>query len=314
MISNLVYMIHGLILAGSVLYMEAKLLDGNRKSDTNYQLPEQAFSIGYAFAWALIFEGSFSLVYHLCPSKLTFQFDTAFMFVIAGLIVISLYNGIEMKKYSADGKEWKRPVGAANFFLYFLVPLFFFNYLGTLRHSETGLATLIEICFFIVLTIWWLSISIWAGWKLGVVCSIEYFQEEPCKIFWFGLGVIAPVVCFFCWKSNLSKVFLFACIAESVIANFGTGFCRGLKLRCEYSRRSFCQVLYVMVMTVVWGLALHYFLRKQTTAKEETPEKSRNLNHDCALLGFFDYHDLWHILSSHGLLMLVYFVMFMSSK
>ena len=32
------------------------------------------FTIGYAFGWALTFEGFFSALYHLCPSKLTFQF------------------------------------------------------------------------------------------------------------------------------------------------------------------------------------------------------------------------------------------------
>ncbi len=53
-----------------------------------------SYSIGYAFAWALLFEGLFSLLYHLCPSRYTFQFDSAFMFVIAGLTVLLVYNGI----------------------------------------------------------------------------------------------------------------------------------------------------------------------------------------------------------------------------
>ena len=35
-----------------------------------------SYSIGYAFAWALLFEGLFSLLYHLCPSRYTFQFVT----------------------------------------------------------------------------------------------------------------------------------------------------------------------------------------------------------------------------------------------
>ncbi len=356
MISNLVYMIHGLILAGSVFYMEVKRLHEIRKSDTRQLPPKQAFSIGYAFAWALIFEGFFSLVYHLCPSKLTFQFDTAFMFVIAGFTVILLYNGIEMKECSGDGNAAKSPVGAGNFFLYSLVPLYIFNYLGTLRHSETGLPLLLETIFFSVLACWWVIITFWTGSKLGVVCSIEYFKEEPCKIFLFVLGVVAPVICFFASISNLPQAFLFACIAESVIASLGTGFCRDIKLkcsclgtcccrditfrcscmntgfyrgikfrcsckdtdssqgrRCKCSCLSFFQFLYVVLMGVLWGLALYYFLGKQVTDKVETPEKSRNLNHECTWLGFFDYHDIWHFLSSHGLLMMVYFVMFMSS-
>ncbi len=352
MISNLVYVIHGLILAGSVLYMKLRL---QKKRKRKYLPQNQAFSIGYAFAWALIFEGGFSLVYHLCPSKLTFQFDTAFMFVIAGLTVILLYNGIEMKECSGDAA--KSPVGAGKFFLYFLVPLFVFNYLGTLRHSETGLPTPLKYVFFIVLAIWWLIISIVAGCKLGVVFSKEYFKGEPCKILWIFLGVFAPVICFIGSMNNLPQAFLFACIAESVIASLGTGFCQGIKFecstlgtcfcrditfecscmdtgfyrglkfscsckgtdssqgrKCKCSCLSFFQILYVLLMVSIWSLALYFFLLKQTTDKVRTPETSRNLNHDCVLLEFFDYHDIWHFLSSHGLLMMVYFVMFLSSE
>ena len=48
MISNLAYMIHGLILAISVTYMEAKLYSRFRNS--NDLPPKHAFSMGYAFA------------------------------------------------------------------------------------------------------------------------------------------------------------------------------------------------------------------------------------------------------------------------
>ena len=72
------------------------------------------FSIGYALACGLIFEGCFSMLYHFYPTKLTFQFDTAFMFVISGMIVLSLYNGISFKE-CVVGKRCKKPVQANNF-------------------------------------------------------------------------------------------------------------------------------------------------------------------------------------------------------
>ena len=80
------------------------------------------FSIGYSFAWALIFEGCFSMLYQFCPIKLTFQFDSAFMFVISGLIVLSLYNGTSFKECTFHG-EVQLPVHSNNFFLFFIVPL-----------------------------------------------------------------------------------------------------------------------------------------------------------------------------------------------
>ena len=199
MISNLAYMIHGLILACSVWVMEAELLvwchrlarckrsplpEGQDKLPkhciecpcidahlTNMSVPssepanEEAdilldaeaykrkytFSIGYSLAWALIFEGCFSTVYHFCPTQLTFQFDSAFMFVISGLIVISLYNGTSFKECTVNG-EVQLPVHSNNFFLFFIVPLYIFNYFGSLYFSEeiilsSGMKFFFKICF-----------------------------------------------------------------------------------------------------------------------------------------------------------------------
>ena len=305
MISNLAYMIHGLILAISVMYMEAKLF--SRQTDP----PKHAFSMGYAFAWALFFEGCFSLVYHLCPSKLTFQFDTGFMFVIAGLIVVLLYNGIEMKENSGE----RGFVDAANFFLYFLVPLYIFNYFGTLSHSQTELVN--APAFFTFVVIWWIFITFWTGWKLfpDFSCSISYIEENPCKFFFVVVGFVLPFISCGYFSSNIPIAFLFTCILEGIIAIIGTLWCNRKKIKWAKSKCAICfQVAYIALMAILWCVAGRIFFKKATTDKTFTPEKSRDYNQDCIILNFFDYHDLWHILSSHALLMSAYFVMFASHK
>ena len=312
MISNLTYMIHGLILAISVMYMEAKLFSRYRNS--NDLPPQYAFSMGYAFAWALFFEGCFSLVYHLCPSELTFQFDTGFMFVIAGLIVVLLYNGIEMKENSGE----RGLVDAANFFLYFLVPLYIFNYFGTLSHSETGLVN--TAVFLIFAAIWWIFITFWTGWKLfpDFRCSITYIKENPCKCFWFFLGFVLPLILHGVFKSNIPDAFLYTCIAESMVVITGNASYNWEKIKRAICAESKCRVIiqgaYILSMTILWGFAVWFFDKKATTDKSLTPEKSRDYNQECKILNFFDAHDLWHILSSHALLMSAYVVMFMSHK
>ena len=312
MISNLAYMIHGLILAISVMYMEAKLFSRYRNS--NDLPPQYAFSMGYAFAWALFFEGCFSLVYHLCPTKLTFQFDTGFMFVIAGLIVVLLYNGIEMKENSGE----RGLVDAANFFLYFLVPLYIFNYFGTLSHSETGLVN--TAVFLIFAAIWWIFITFWTGWKLfpDFRCSITYIKENPCKCFWFFLGFVLPLILHGVFKSNIPDAFLYTCIAESMVVITGNASYNWEKIKRAICAESKCRVIiqgaYILSMTILWGFAVWFFDKKATTDKSLTPEKSRDYNQECKILNFFDAHDLWHILSSHALLMSAYVVMFMSHK
>ena len=312
MISNLTYMIHGLILAISVMYMEAKLFSRYRNS--NDLPPQYAFSMGYAFAWALFFEGCFSLVYHLCPSELTFQFDTGFMFVIAGLIVVLLYNGIEMKENSGE----RGFVDAANFFLYFLVPLYIFNYFGTLSHSETELVN--APAFFTFVVIWWIFITFWTGWKLfpDFSCSRSYIKENLCKCIWFCVSFVLPFIV--CWvsSSNIPQGFLIICILEGAIAIIGNALCNWKKIKwakCEESACNVCiQVAYIVLMVILWCVAGWIFAKKATTDKTLSPKKSRDYNQECIILNFFDAHDLWHILSSHALLMSAYVVMFMSHK
>ena len=312
MISNLAYMIHGLILAISVMYMEAKLFSRYRNS--NDLPPQYAFSMGYAFAWALFFEGCFSLVYHLCPTKLTFQFDTGFMFVIAGLIVVLLYNGIEMKENSGE----RGFVDAANFFLYFLVPLYIFNYFGTLSHSETELVN--APAFFTFVVIWWIFITFWTGWKLfpDFSCSRSYIKENLCKCICFFVSFVLPFIV--CWvsSSNIPQAFLIICILEGAIAIIGNALCNWKKIKwakCEESACNVCiQVAYIVLMVILWCVAGWIFAKKATTDKTLSPKKSRDYNQECIILNFFDAHDLWHILSSHALLMSAYVVMFMSHK
>ena len=297
-----------------------------------------SFSIGYALAWALCFQGMFSALYHFCPSRFTFQFDTAFMFVIAGLSVILLYNGIERQPCTTEVKAKSR-VEAANLFLFFLVPLLIFNYFGTMYHSEAGLDKKFHFLFFFFLIVWFLIIATWAGYKLYAVCSKLFCKscESHCKcckcctccctkrfvltLFCLSGFVVTPLVLIVLWSQKIlefTDAILWFCIAESVVASGGS-FCVGLK--CESSCPSNCQdcveelkarpvgskvvskVLYTCTILTLNGLALWIFFAKETTDKSKSPEKSRDLNQECIFLAFFDWHDVWHIFSSFGLFM-----------
>ena len=283
-----------------------------------------SFSIGYALAWALCFQGMFSALYHFCPSRFTFQFDTAFMFVIAGLSVILLYNGIERQPCTTE-VEAKSRVEAANLFLFFLVPLLIFNYFGTMYHSEAGLIKIFQIFFFFFLILWFLIIALWAGCKLHAVCSkcctCCCTKRFVLTLFCLSGFVVTPLVLIVLWSLKIlefTDAILWFCIAESVVASGGS-FCVGLK--CESSCPSDCQdcveelkarpvgskvvskVLYTCTILTLNGLALWIFFAKETTDKSKSPEKSRDLNQECIFLDFFDWHDVWHIFSSFGLFM-----------
>ena len=368
MISNLAYMIHGLILAFSVWVMEAGLLawchrlachkrSRSRLPEGQDELPNHcvkcpcidahlanmsvphfqpangdeavllnaeaykrkySFSIGYSFAWALIFEGCFSMLYHFCPMKLTFQFDSAFMFVISGLIVVSLYNGTSFKECTVHGKA-QPPVHSNNFFLFFIVPLYIFNYFGSLYFSdESNLSVGMKIAFITCLVVYALTIFYWTGKKLFL--NVSNFRD--CVVltkivsFIVSLSFVA-IFLTVVYKRNFPNIFLFGCIFTSLLAICG-------KVIVEFWRSDlsqwtvrkfafhFLKGSYVLVTLGIMGTAVWIFLAKATTNKEETPSESRVLNRDCAWLGFFDDHDLWHILSSFSLLMGSYLVLYIS--
>ncbi|CAF3966645.1 unnamed protein product [Rotaria sordida] len=56
-----------------------------------YGIP-QHFGLFYAMGIGLFMEGLMSGCYHICPSKQNFQFDTSFMFIVAVLNIIKIYQ------------------------------------------------------------------------------------------------------------------------------------------------------------------------------------------------------------------------------
>ena len=317
MISNLTYIVHGLILVVWVLILETKVnlrcKSGRAAGEAAAVKDRYCFSIGYAFSWGLVFEGLFSTLYHFCPSRFTFQFDSAFMFIIAGLTVVLLYNGIEQNCCPSSGNA-KQPDGASNFFLFFIVPLFIFNYFCVLFNSDS-LNKVMQGFFFAFLIIWWLVMFFWALLNLdirGKICS------HKCNVgfFLFG-GLLVPWGIFMCYLfSDLAQVFLFACIACSVVAILAKA--RPWKKRaCKSARpktKDILQGIFILFTLIILVAALVVFKALPTTNKTSSPENSRDQNKECAILGFFDWHDLWHILSSYALLMGAFVIMFISSK
>ena len=353
MSSNFAYILHAFILALSVWYMESELLARCKKirqtqpppvaenaecNSTEAHKRRISFSIGYAFSWALLFEGLFSMLYHLCPTKMTFQFDLAFMFVISGLIVVVMYDGIQLNHAGERGGH----VGASNFYLGFIVPLYILNYLGSLNHSKEGLIP--TAAWATPLALWAFFIFNWVGYKLYLEnwCLLILWRwvVKNCRLQCVGshswnpnnyspqnvkegkfvclmIGLIVAVLMFCLFSvtkyiGSLPHALLFTCILESVIV-----ICWKLRKCCclwrDLGYKKFpCLIIYVLTTLALGFSALAFFIGFPTTDKAETPEISRNKNHKCIIIDFYDYHDLWHILSSFALLMGVHIVMFAS--
>ena len=309
MISNLPYIVYGLILVVWVLMVETKVnlrcKSGRTILNAAAIKKRYSFFITYAFSWALVFQGLFSALYHLCPNRFTFQFDSAFMFVIAGLTLLLLYNGIDQSRcLSPENAEYQ--IGAGNFFFIFIVSLFRFNHYGTLFNSG-WLNTVMQKLFFTFLILWWFMMVCWAFWELGIYQRIwSGDRNNRLKAFFFIILVLPlPPSVIFWMYSDLAQAFLYVCITWSVIA---------ILIRIGENGMHYVKYTFGVLSFIIWVAAFWVFQRRSTTDKTSSPENSRDKNEECVILGFFDWHDLWHFLSSFALFMGAFPIMFLSSE
>ena len=237
------------------------------------------------------------------------------MFIIASLIVVLLHNGIDMQERSTA----KNQVAAANLFLYFLVPLLIFNYLGTVHHSEAGLITPIYVPFLVFLALWVVCMAWWAGYKLfpercSCTRNMEESLNEPqnAKVagIFYCLGLAVPIVSVVFLATNFvdfPDTFLVTCILETTLVILGKGFLRLVTFRKskksfensqtsetkrETKRGVLCvflrplRVAYVLGTVCIGIAAFVFFFFKETTNKVKSPEQSRDLNQECYWLDF----------------------------
>ena len=305
MISNLTYIIHGLILAVWVLMLEAKV--NLRRRSGRVAVREKAieerypFSVGYTFSWALVFQGLLSALCHLCPSTFTYLFELAFMFVIASLtVLLLLYNGTEQNRSQNENPD-------DVFFELFRACLLIFYILFALLIPNSRLNKIMLGFFNAILIIWWLVVVFQEFRKLdmlprfsGILCG-----SLPLCVTCMGYlpstnpnGWALITLSFFCFVELQTKRGLWEKLLKR---KFGKLLGKGT-----------LQVIFISVTSIILVAAVLVFLLLPTTNKTSSPENYRGKNKECVILGFFDWHGLWQFVSSFALLMGAFVVMFIS--
>uniref|UniRef100_A0A8I3WT42 SID1 transmembrane family member 1 n=1 Tax=Callithrix jacchus TaxID=9483 RepID=A0A8I3WT42_CALJA len=106
-LSNLGHVLLGFLFLLIVLrrdMLHRRALEAKDIFAMEYGIPKH-FGLFYAMGIALMMEGVLSACYHVCPNYSNFQFDTSFMYMIAGLCMLKLYQtrhpDINASAYSA---------------------------------------------------------------------------------------------------------------------------------------------------------------------------------------------------------------------
>ncbi|GAU88889.1 sid-1c [Ramazzottius varieornatus] len=299
-ISNAGYIILGILFTLQVrrraIFTAALRLDVPDAEDY-YGIPSQ-FGLFYGMGLALIMEGLMSSFYHVCPSYNNFQFDTSFMYLITGLLILKLYHS-------------RHP--------------------DILPRSFVAYSTFAGIIFIAVLGVvlkeawYWIAFSVIHG-LLALVIGIQllyvgYLEASPgapikafksvrftgCSeyprsriclaalIFSVNMAfaIIGPVM----RATDFASHLLFVLQANLMIY---AGFYMVMKMQEPKEKISLATISYFLLALPAW-IAGMYFFTARLTNWEVSPAMSREGNKECFFFNFYDEHDVWHMLSAFGL-------------
>ncbi|XP_064424791.1 SID1 transmembrane family member 2 isoform X1 [Latimeria chalumnae] len=304
-LSNLGYVMLGLLFLLIVFQREIlhkRALMRNDLCAMECGIPKH-FGLYYAMGTALMMEGLLSACYHVCPNYTNFQFDTSFMYMIAGLCMLKLYQkrhpDINASAYSAYAC---------------LAVVIFFSVLGVVFGKQNSIFWIVFSVIHILATLLLSTQLYYMGrWKLdsGIVRRIIYVVYTDCIRQCSGpmymdrmvLLVMGNIVNWtlaaygLIMRPNDFASYLLAIGICNLLLYFA--FYIIMKLRSGEKIKPislFC----ITCTTVVWGFALFFFFQGLSTW-QKTPAESREHNRECILLNFFDDHDIWHFLSSIAL-------------
>ncbi|XP_074417285.1 SID1 transmembrane family member 2 isoform X2 [Larus michahellis] len=301
-LSNLGYVLLGLLFLLIILQREINYNRALMRNDANALecgIPKH-FGLFYAMGTALMMEGLLSACYHVCPNYTNFQFDTSFMYMIAGLCMLKLYQ-----KRHPD-------INASAYSAYACLALvIFFSVVGVVFGKGNTAFWIIFSVIHIVATLLLSTQLYYMGrWKLdsGILRRILHVLYTDCirqcsgpmyvdrmvllvmgNIINWSLAAYGLIV-----RPNDFASYLLAIGICNLLLYFA--FYIIMKLRSG-ERIKLIPLLCIVGTSVVWGFALFFFFQGLSTW-QKTPAESREHNRDCILLDFFDDHDIWHFLSS----------------
>jgi len=302
-ISNIFYIFYGLIFLITISLYSQKY-DGI----TNYGIHKNN-DLFRALGLTLILEGVCSALYHICPSKLNFQFDTTFMFVGTTLMFITMFSK-------------RHPIPSPIKTYTFLSLVVFINILPL-----SGITDGIDMWFWVVTLLFisyimiFGSIYIYYGKEYDIdIQSLRLLRNSICNIHPKDIPKLILIIAV---NSFTLGMLIYAFIEKPYFTTWMLAvFIINMSIYFSYyiinklkSKEPISKLFWVFLLAdiVILSTAIYYFLDSVTDTSKSI-EDSDKLNKPCVLFGYFDYHDIWHILSATGLYIFMNLVYFLDNN
>ena len=303
-ISNLLYVVYGLIFIVIVKLNNKKDTDGICQTGVN-----SCQDLYYSLGLVLFFEGLCSAIFHICPSILNFQFDTTFMFTGTLLMAVTIYH--------------KRNILPDPMKVYtFIAFLIFLNILPIY-----GLSNSFQIWFwsaiFLIMSYFMIFGSIFIYYEKEYDFDMYSFKMMVKNIKEMKKKDIPKFILLVCINGFSMGAYIYATITKPnftdwllglSIINMSIYFCYYLiqKIKNKEHIRPIIW-LWLVLDLIIFILSLIFF---QITISDKflTHEESDKFNRECVLFNYFDYHDIWHILSATGLFIFMNIVYFLDDN
>lgn len=299
--SNIGYIVFGILFV--LLVYKRQRMHKDDIFEKHFGIP-QHYGLYYAIGVALIMEGVLSGSYHVCPNHSNFQFDSSFMYVIAVLCVVKLYQtrhpDINATAYSTFA------VLAVAIFLG-MVGVFSANLsfwiLFTILHLAICLMLTAQIYYF---GYWKFERAtcrrVWQVYRHDFWASPRSVLRplHPSRMVLLLLGNMANWGLAIWGIYNHERDFATYLVAV-FMCNTMLYFLFYIVMKLAHKERIKLQPLTYMILSIICAIAAIYFFSRKSIRWAVTPAQSRWYNQECKLLKFYDFHDIWHFLSAIGM-------------
>ncbi|XP_018427572.1 PREDICTED: SID1 transmembrane family member 1 isoform X2 [Nanorana parkeri] len=279
--------------------LHRSLLRGKDVYALEYGIPKH-FGLFYTMGIALTMEGVLSACYHVCPNYSNFQFDTSFMYMIAGLCMLKLYQtrhpDINASAYAAYA-SFALIIFLAVIGVVFGKDNWWFWVFFSVIHVVGSLALSTHIYY-----MGRFKIDFGIFRRIFQILYTDCMQQctHPMYMDRMILLVVGNIVNWF--FAIFGLVYRPRDFASYILGIFICNLLLYLAFYIIMKLRSAERIrplpLFCIVATAgVWAAALYFFFQT-LSSWEETPAQSREKNRECTLMHFYDDHDIWHFLSA----------------